>query len=208
MDMKTISLGFLLSATSLFASLDLPLAEWAQNGEDRREELMPIFAELGYINAVEPKSAFFDVAIVIGGTYPNFHGRMEYLTMLFNEGIQFKLVVVLTDNRPLTKAEKEVLKPGLTTEMEMIESVIHTEFSFPCPIDIRPLDEYLPKKTTAMIVSNQPFVPYHRAMLTPLFPSGSSIEVVGEEAPCNVPIILVLDAIGKTVYLQAKNRSD
>lgn len=75
---------------------------------DKMNELKPVFVELGLVNEVTPQSKNYDYVVILGASLPTARIRISWLIKLWNDGIRFKKVFVLTGQRPLD-SEKETL---------------------------------------------------------------------------------------------------
>ena len=74
--------------------IDDPLAH-------RRAEFEPLLNDLGLVGEVKPQQRSYDYALLNGGTVDTMRERLAYLCKLWNEGVQFKHLVLLSGERPL-----------------------------------------------------------------------------------------------------------
>lgn len=70
---------------------------------DKQEELMPLFKQLGLCDEVRPMYPSYKYALVHGGNILSTRARFSYLVGLWNSGIKFEKIVVLTGQRDLDK---------------------------------------------------------------------------------------------------------
>jgi hypothetical protein len=208
---------------------------WHQKGKERwefeakfeemREELTPVFEEMGYLKKVAPKQTSYDYVLVHGATLKSVQSRVSYLQKLIDQGLQVKQIVFLTGMRKLLETEKTA--PYLEWESQMVEWVYdHSTLPRKIPVlfvnapaksvqgkIVRPttgdtIFEWLkkmPAPGSCLAISNQPFVPYQDAVVSNFLPPEFSLETAGEET-AQWSVALVLDSIAKTLYEQERKK--
>ncbi len=207
---------------------------WMQKGKERwefdqRYEYMrpvawPLFEKAGFILETAPEKRSYDYALVFGALLSSVEKRIAYLAELWKRGIRFDQIVFLTGERPLLFSEKAVCSAEM--EREMIEWAYHrSELPKEIPVLfinapgkqvdgkwIRPqtadtILEWLktqPHAGLALAVSNQPYVPYQRAVIESLLPDAFEVEAVGPEIKGEPTVALILDTIAKTLLYDSK----
>ncbi len=76
-----------------------------QKNHPKHNELIPSFKALKMIDEVKPLSKHYDCAVVHGASLETFRMRVAYLINLYNEGIRFDKVIILTGMRLLFPTE-------------------------------------------------------------------------------------------------------
>ncbi len=76
------------------APLDLP--------DQQRREVYQALDALGVIGAWQPPKASYDYAILPGAIVPTMQARLAWLIHLWQQGVRFRQLVVLSGQRPLT----------------------------------------------------------------------------------------------------------
>lgn len=67
----------------------------------RKQELMPLFKQLGLSNEITPSKNRYDYVILLGATTQRMWTRLAYAGELWNKGIRFNNIVLLGSERPL-----------------------------------------------------------------------------------------------------------
>ena len=94
----------------------------------RKEELMPLFEQIGAIAERKPELKEYDYALIMGGLYRRVADRTAYASELWQKGIRFKEIVLLGSERGLNPKE---------------EPVSHFfDFNYQTPLDEIPKTEY------------------------------------------------------------------
>lgn len=97
-----------------------------------RDLFFTLFNQLGIVEQIRPQNKNYEYALWFGSAYPNAENRLDDLVDLWNQGVRFKTLAVLTGARPLTQAEIDAVatKYQLTqdaypkTEADMIQLVL------------------------------------------------------------------------------------
>jgi len=192
----------------------------------RRDEIIQLVEKLGFVQEIKPSRQEYDSVLLLGATDKNLLARIHYLKRLWDAGLRYRRVYLLTGNAKIKhsltdfKALPSVIANNkLETEAELVIKVfkhIHSDTGIdPEVIQViaiekqhRPNTEdtllaWLANKVKAknlLIVSNQPFVLYQdsvtKRVLTPLY----QLETVGDCMFSNTPIVVMLDAIARYLY--------
>jgi len=109
--------------------------------EDKREQLLPLFAALGYVNSLYANNKEYDYVFVLGSLAENVRKRLAFLKEEWKRGVHVPQIVLLGSARPLNpKIETEDMllndqsilpfRPGWhpdgtlpTTEYEMMKFI-------------------------------------------------------------------------------------
>ncbi len=191
--------------------------EFVPNLEEKRDELEPIFRQMGYLDCVPPKANSYDYVLVIGATLPTIQKRIRYLEDLLKQGLQLQKIIFLGGKRPLLPAERE--QTGQTTEKEMIEWV-YNQSKLPHCIETQFIDapmrdsphgllrpgtietiglwlESKPNPGHCLILSGQPYLPFHEALVKNVLPNNFTFDLTGEKAAETWTVALVLDTFAR-----------
>ncbi len=106
---------------------------WDINEQDRgnKELIHRQLMKMNLIDAVTPSKKKYDYALWMGAAYPRVQTRFEYLVQLWEQGVRFDQIVLLSGARPLTDAEQHALVQNFnlsddqipTTEAEAMKLV-------------------------------------------------------------------------------------
>ena len=191
--------------------------EFAPNFEEKRAELEPIFRQMGYLEGVLPKANSYDYALIIGATLPTMQKRIQYLEDLLRKGLQLHKIIFLGGKRPLLPAEKE--QTGQTTEKEMIEWV-YNQSKLPPAIETQFIDaptrdsprgllrpgsletiglwlDSNPNPGHCLVLSSQPYIPFHEALVKNVLPNNFTFDLTGEKAAETWTVALILDTFAR-----------
>jgi hypothetical protein len=94
--------------------------EVASSCEHTKEELMPLFEELGLIHAWEPKYKQYDYIVVFGAAILGVRDRMNYLQKLWQMGVRADHIILLAGQRVLDVAHEI---PLLVEEQAPLDSL-------------------------------------------------------------------------------------
>lgn len=75
--------------------------EMEHNGDNKRQELWPLLVNVGLVNECYPSKKSYEYCLVLGATISTTRVRLAYVARLWNEGIRFKNLVLLTGARVL-----------------------------------------------------------------------------------------------------------
>jgi hypothetical protein len=193
--------------------------EFDERFESKHLEAWPLFEKAGLIFEVAPRKGHYDYALVHGASLGTVKRRIAYLSELWERGIRFDRIVLLTGERPLQDGERMIC--GLEMEWEMV-FWLYSHSDLPKDIPtllinargrekegrwIRPktgdtIWEWMktgPKPGSCLAISNQPYVLYQDAVMASLLPKSFEIETVGPAASKSTSVALILDTIAKTL---------
>jgi hypothetical protein len=195
------------------------------NQEDKKERLAPIFQEMGYLDAVKPKQNHYNYALVIGATVTAVQKRIAQLENMILQGLEINHIIFLAGERPLTALEKEHC--NLSTEREMVEWAYAQSG---LPRSIKPVFIDAPMKETSsgpvrpgthdtialwlksnpspgncLVISSQPYAPFHQALLQNDLPATLPFEIAAEKASDSWTVAHVLDSLARTLSEQKVN---
>lgn len=190
--------------------------------EEKREQLMPYFKELGMCSEIKPSAdlAAYDYIVFLGATTERTYDRIAYIADALKKlpaGSQ-PLIVLLTGMRPLDPSHEDMSYGS--TESAMMEGVYKTlgladipyvVISAPMKGAARPTTDDTvhawlatnPKPGRCLVVSSQPFVQRQADVLRALLPAGFTVEAIGQAAKDDYTAAVYLDELARTVY-QAK----
>lgn len=69
--------------------------------EALKEEIIPLFEELGFLKGALPSFALYQGAIVHGASLPTIRSRFHYLVEMWKAGVRFDTLYFLSGERPL-----------------------------------------------------------------------------------------------------------
>ncbi len=202
--------------------LEIAHTQWHQNKErwefepyleNKREALKPIFEEMGYLRALHPRQTSYDYALIIGATMKSVQKRVALLEKFIDQGGQVKHIVFLTGMRPLLDTEK--MESGAIVEREMCK-VVYEQSSLPPAIPVFFTDAQMlgakrpgtvetvadwlntnPHPGACLIVTTQPFVPFHEALLKKILPAEFKRDLTAEAAAESWTVALLLDTLAR-----------
>ncbi|MDP3787802.1 MAG: hypothetical protein Q8Q60_00620 [Candidatus Chromulinivorax sp.] len=84
---------------------------WDINEEDRgnKELIHRQLMKMNLIDTVTPSKKKYDYALWMGAAYPRMQTRFAYLVKLWEKGVRFDQIVLLSGARPLTDGEQSAL---------------------------------------------------------------------------------------------------
>ncbi len=189
--------------------------------QDKWDEALPLLEQLDCIKEIYPKEKHYDYALLLGSLGPNMVKRLDYLFTLWQQGVCFDEVVLLTGARDLDP-KREDFPEGLKTETDLLiylfeNHPLHKYVSYTV-IDSEKTtlkDELLHRPTTAstilkwlddsptpgscLAISTQPFVGYQEAVVRFFLPEAFAVEAVGPAItnPTYYPLSVYLDNFAK-----------
>lgn len=201
---------------------------------EKTEHLKAIFAKLGLVPEIKPTAQKYEYALLMGARLASTQKRVNYLLNLWQQGILFNSIVVLTGERPLDPAAEaiEMANGGkATTECSMSQAVFAhlkapeafknipvTFVSVPMittpdgkvrrPTTGDTVKEWLkanPVPGNCLVLSNQPFVGYQDSVVKTLLPKSFTIESAGCGAD-NTHNAEVLDTLARWLYQEKIRR--
>lgn len=235
---KFIFLLFLLPITlfcgpieTLETITDCPSMGWIQQGErwtfqdwmeDKRDEILPLFDEMGYFKEKRASEKHYTYGVVLGSLYASVSRRMAFLVEEWNRGVRFEKIIFLTGERKL-HPEKEPFD-HLKTETDMM---IWTWEQMDVPTELRALPLVVidakphpfrnrpntmltaqvwmkenPKPGSCLVFSCQPYLNYQEQILKMVLPTTFSVETVGPGGGANNSISVLLDTAARVEVLK------
>jgi hypothetical protein len=201
---------------------------------EKTEQLKAIFAKLGLVQEIKPAAQKYEYALLMGARLASTQKRVNYLLNLWQQGIRFNSIVVLTGERPLDPAIEAIEMANgskATTECTMSQAVFAhlkapeafknipvTFVSVPMitapdgkvrrPTTGDTVKEWLqanPVPGNCLVLSNQPFVGYQDSVVKTLLPKSFAIESAGCGAD-NTHNAEVLDTLARWLYQEKIRR--
>jgi hypothetical protein len=200
----------------------------------RKQELMPLFKDLGLVEEKRPLQSSYDYLLLMGALYTRAKSRLEYAISLSCLGISFKTIVILGSERSLNaQLEPDSLFSGDAipkTEFQMMQWIFeHTLMpsdmynttiiwvNAPNTIDENgkiqrattadTINLFLaanPIPGTCLVISNQPHIEYQAAVTRLLLPESFKIEGAGHALSEKAPVSEILDALARWIYQEEK----
>ena len=68
---------------------------------NRKDELLPLFKQLGLYNEIKPSQKQYDYVLLLGATTHRMWTRLRYVYRLWEQGIRFNHIILLGSERPL-----------------------------------------------------------------------------------------------------------
>ncbi len=196
--------------------------------KDKSKALIPLFKEIGCIDAMHASSSLYDYGVVLGALFDRVRDRFQWLINEWCRGVRFKTLVFLTGKRALINSEFEALKvfskkrPLPTDEFEMVK-LIYANVEMPqamknLPVvfinaqpqtgtprantedTVRAWLERCPEPGTVLAVSNQPYIMLQHCILRALLPQEFCIETIGPEISNLTTTTLLLDNLARWIF--------
>lgn len=99
-------------------------SEFTDDFKHKKSEILAEFDKLGWRKAIKPIHQKYDDVYIPAAKAITVQGRINYLVKLYNEGLRFDRLIVLTGQRDLAKGEEDAyLNQGLKTETQMVENM-------------------------------------------------------------------------------------
>lgn len=97
--------------------------------ETHKDELIRLFATLGFIESIEPAQKDYEHALVLSDHKFNIIKRLDHLKQLLQKGYHFKKIVLLAAELEIEPEEKDELPEGMTKQTDMM---LHEFLKFKC----------------------------------------------------------------------------
>jgi len=194
---------------------------------DKRDLLVPLFRELGFIDAVHAKEKFYEYACVHGASIQGVKSRLDWLVSEFKRGVRFNKIIVLSGVRKLDEEHEMPLilkdihdgEKVPTNETEMIAWLIpHIDM----PIELREIPIVMvnalasdtrahtgdtvikwmndnPTKGSILAFSSQPYVSYQDMSMRNRLAPGFTLETIGDKAG-DVMNAVYLDNVARLLF--------
>lgn len=196
---------------------------------DQRDQLLPIFADLGLVNEVLPTQKSYDFAVLHGALTQTMERRFSFLVQQFKNGVRFKQIVVLSGHRILdaqleipylAKKAAAMSAPVPKTEVEMIDfawknaAVPDAMRKLPFKIvDAKAesgrartpdtVNEWMrsgPKPGAILAITTQPFLRYQDLALKKALPQGFTLETCAPKAKDDISNAVYLDSLYRFLW--------
>ena len=69
--------------------------------EEKRKILFPMFDQLGILQEITPLNTYYDYALLLGATIHSIRLRLKHLIDIWNQGIRFGTIIILSGQRNL-----------------------------------------------------------------------------------------------------------
>ncbi len=202
--------------------------EIADLSAKEREKVIFHAERLGFFQERWPERKEYEYVLLLGATVFRMQKRIETMIRLWESGVRFHQIVILTGDRKLDP-RVEALTEICETESEAAKALWKLA---PIPDDMaavpvifiaspmietggikrRPatgdtISSWLsthPKEGSCLFISNQPYCLYQDAVVRKMMPKGYFIETVGDEAEgSRQSAAVILDTIARWLYAQA-----
>ncbi|MCC2645707.1 MAG: hypothetical protein K0R94_1485 [Burkholderiales bacterium] len=189
--------------------------------------LLETLEKIRFIREIKPSLKHFKYVLFLGTVEEEVRNRLNFLEELWKEGVRFEQIFLLGSQRsldPLIENTKIA-----SNEMEMMKSIFNEhQVLWPeglkkvplIPVNTNmKLGEYerLQKPDTSdtiytwfllelapapvLVISNQPCVHYHHAVVKNILPNEYYVETVGDKANKQMKISVALDCIARWIYV-------
>lgn len=192
--------------------------------EDKREQLLPLFADLNFITEIPPVPGHYTYAIIHGSLRYDVQRLTEYLTKISQAGtVAYDSVVLLSSARPLDPSKEDVTLGS--TESEMMQTLYERSqlAAYPYILVNAPLhpggrpttddtvrawlypqkfqqSHSAPMPGKCLSISEQPFIQRQEKVLQMLLPRNFSVAAAGPASEENYPVAVYLDTLARTLY--------
>ena len=194
--------------------------------EDKRADIITTFEQMGILDTLFPSKIHYNYVMVHGATLSRAKTRMLFLVELYNQGIRFDNIIILSGKRILTENEKKKLNYMAENEYEMVQ-LVWSQLDIPQAIKQLPtvfVDSPMKEKNgvvmrpttadtiitwlksnptpgSALTISNQPFCDYQDCVTRTYLPNSFEIETVGPAADQDeIRISVLLDNLARWLY--------
>ena len=175
-----------------------------------------------------PSSLAYEKALILGATTGRMQGRLDYLIILWNEGVRFQEIVWLTGERPLDNkvdsfaeewGNESVAARALWDKADLPEGMRCLPVLFvavPMKPEGRPntldtIEAWLsssPDECKLLFISDQPFCLYQFSVIKSCLPDFFLFDLAGpglEEFPQNreFAAAVILDTIARWIYTES-----
>lgn len=109
------------SLASIVQQTQKPETEWMRKeGSERwdivdsnvenKDQFFKLFNQLYLVDEITPQQEQYDYLLLMGAAYVRVKTRLEYTIKLWDKGVRFDMIVVLSGSRPLTDLELDALR--------------------------------------------------------------------------------------------------
>lgn len=219
------------AAKELLSLFNVPPEELLQTGkevwemdrrfEEKRDQALPLLAELQCIGTIRARKEHYSYALVLGATGYAMQKRLDFLYEEWERGVRFDQIVLLTGARDLDP-KIEIVPEGLQTETELFVYLFdrhplnglvpHVVIDSPKRGTLRPntestVAEWLktsPIAGSCLAISTQPFVGRQEAVLRSVLPTCFDVEAIGPQMGQDYPLSIYLDNFAKWILYEQK----
>ena len=188
-----------------------------------RTEIIRLLKKMGFVNEIKPSLKNYDAILVLGISDKNLITRINYIKKIYQEGIQYKKIYLLSGKIKIRPNLKEMMNIDslhfLTEisvmdylckklcislkqpEMPIVMVVAKKKKNRPNTADT--LQEWLAKndaEKNILIISNQPFVRYQKEVVKRVLKTSCNFDTVGAKMDLSIPIAVILDTVARYLY--------
>ncbi len=200
--------------------------------QEKMAQAFPLLQQIGCIDAIYPSKSSYHYAIILGGTYKRMQARIQHLLSEWEKGLRVKEIVLLSGERLLDQlievaaleheTEAKLLRhlwDAMTANTELQHLPVHLvnapgrwtpEGKWQRPNRKDTWNAWLGSTllpASCVVVSNQPFVGYDRAVIKTSVPTSFITEVIGAEADRSLPLAVYLDNLARWLYTEEQHKS-
>lgn len=206
--------------------------EMTELSSDQKKIVLNWAKKQGHFSAWTPIYKIYDKAFILGGTVPRMQMRLDFLKILWEEGVRFNEIIWLTGDRPLDnridgllslcRNESEAAK--IIWDKASLPNDMHNLYVTFIPVPMktessshtRPNREDTiiawlktnPGPCKALFVSEQPFCGHQFSILKKVLPKDIEFEMVGPgvDSLDDYPAVaaITLDSIARWIYEEEK----
>jgi hypothetical protein len=188
---------------------------------DKKEKALALLSQIECVDAVVPMESHYRYALILGGPLERAKIRIQHLVALWEQGIRFDEVVLLTGNRTIDP-NFERIDPSIKNETELMELLYkitpmpeamrkvrvtvadapkHADGARPNTADtVYAWLKLKPQLGSCLAVSCQPFAGYHDSVLKTYLPQEFLVETVAAAAPGKTLLAMYLDNLARWLY--------
>lgn len=189
-------------------------------------QLMPLFNKLELIDTLYPTHQHYDYVLWMGSLLASAEKRLLFLKELWQQGLRFDNLVILTGERSLIPEERDAIRAicqrTYSSEPEMMDWVYEntvlpqemrqipvTRISSVAapgahrattPDTVRDWLKTNPVPGTVLIISSQPYTRYQEAVVRQYLPASFVLDSAGKKSLSKTPITTYLDNLARWIY--------
>jgi len=193
----------------------------------QQEQIAELCDKMGFFDEVQPQSKHYTYCCILGAALPTARARILYAKELWEQGIRFDQIILLTGDRNLDDRidwvpELNVLPTNEATAIDFLYSalplpqemrnvpvaLINTpkkDFRRPSTIDtITHWMDQSPQPGSCLIISNQPWIKYQKAIAECCMKKDFLFEVAGPKASSiyRRRAAVMLDNVARWLYAE------
>lgn len=196
------------------------------------EKALPFFERLGFVSPIFPERGDYDYVLFNGQSIPMMRKQLDFICRLQSQGLMFKKAFFLCSDRPLNEKidGSDPIYEHVSTESEaarllireFLPNVVTEVISVPCepatrrrPNTRNTVNAFLDRNVPpgmALIVSNNPFIPYQYETFFNAFIDGGWFQRGGGLDCCGDSIVhsyhapnrmaVMLDNLARVMYTE------